>query len=126
MIAGDMTWPARLCCLILSTMAKTIKAIGQASKLGWFFIHDRTSGKLIKRSEPFIQQENLFARPTAEGVRIVPGPLGACSWSPVSYHPGMQRVFIAGIYQPSLFYSRKLTPSPGRPWESYTFFKKGQ
>ena len=103
---------------------KTIKAVGQASKLGWFFIHDRQTGRLIRRSEPVINQENLFARPTAEGVRIVPGTLGAVSWSPAAYHPGLQQVYIAGIYQPSLFYSRKLEPKPGAPWQSYTFFRK--
>jgi glucose dehydrogenase len=102
----------------------TIKAVGQASKLGWFFIHDRKTGELIRKSEPFIRQENLFARPNEKGVRIVPGTLGAASWSPVAYHPALNTVYIAGIYQPSLFFSRKLTPSPGMPWESYTFFRQ--
>jgi len=102
----------------------TIKAVGQASKLGWFYIHDRVSGELLLRSEAFIPQDNLFARPTADGVRIVPGTLGASSWSPVAYHPGLQAVYVAGIYQPSLFFSRKLTPEPGKPWESYTFFRQ--
>ena len=103
---------------------KTIKAVGQASKLGWFFIHDRQTGKLIRRSEPFIKQENLFAPPSEAGVRIVPGTLGAVSWSPVAYHPGLQQVYIPGIYQPSLFFSRKLEPQTGAPWQSFTFFKK--
>ena len=103
---------------------KTIKAVGQASKLGWFYIHDRVTGELLLRSEAFIQQENLFARPTENGVRIIPGTLGASSWSPVAYHPGLQAVYVAGIYQPSLFFSRKLTPEPGKPWESYTFFRQ--
>ena len=103
---------------------KVVKAVGQASKLGWFFIHDRQTGKLIRRSDAFVKQENLFARPTAEGVRIIPGTLGAVSWSPVAYHPGLRHVYIAGIYQPSMFFSRKLEPKPGKPWKSYTFFKK--
>lgn len=103
---------------------KTFKAVGQASKLGWFYIHDRMTGELLLRSEPFIQQENLFAKPDEDGVRIVPGTLGASSWSPVAYHPEHQSVYIAGIYQPSRFYSRKLTPEPGKPWESYTFFRQ--
>ena len=102
---------------------KTIKAVGQASKLGWFFIHDRLTGDLLLRSDPFIQQENLFARPTQDGVRIVPGTLGASSWSPVAYDPERQRVFISGIYQPSLFFNRTLEPGPGKPWSSYTFFR---
>lgn len=105
---------------------KTIKAVGQASKLGWFYIHDRITGKLLIRSDAFIKQENLFARPDADGERIVPGTLGASSWSPVAYNPGLQAVYIAGIYQPSLFYSRKLTPEPGKPWESYTFFRQAE
>ncbi len=102
----------------------TIKAVGQASKLGWFFIHNRETGELIRKSEPFIRQENLFARPNEKGVRIVPGTLGAASWSPVAYHPALNTVYIAGIYQPSLFFSRKLTSSPGMPWENYTFFRQ--
>lgn len=102
---------------------KTVKAVGQASKLGWFFIHNRETGDLLKRSEPFIPQENMFTRPTAEGVRIVPGTLGATSWSPAAYHPEEKAVFVSGIVQPSMFYSRTLTPEPGKPWESYTFFR---
>jgi len=103
---------------------RVVKAVGQASKTGWFFIHDRATGELLLRSEPFIKQENLFAPPDADGERIVPGTLGATSWSPVALHPALDLVFVAGIYQPSEFYSRKLTPAPGRPWESYTFFKQ--
>jgi PQQ-dependent dehydrogenase (methanol/ethanol family) len=103
---------------------KTIKAVGQASKLGWFYIHDRSTGELLLRSDPFIQQENLFARPTDAGVRIVPGTLGASSWSPVAFNPESQSVFISGIYQPSLFFNRQLNPEPGKPWDSYTFFRQ--
>ena len=102
----------------------TIKAVGQASKLGWFFIHDRQTGELIRRSEAFVKQENLFAQPSPEGARIIPGTLGAVSWSPIAYHPGLGRVYIPGIHQPSLFFTRRLEPKPGRPWQSYTFFKK--
>ena len=103
---------------------KTIKAVGQASKLGWFFIHDRETGRLIRISEPFIQQENLFALPSETGTRIVPGTLGAASWSPVAYHPQTHLVYVPGIYQPSMFYTKKLTPRPGKPWQSYTFFQQ--
>ena len=103
---------------------RVIRAVGQASKTGWFFIHDRASGELLLRSEPFIHQENLFAPPDEDGERIVPGTLGATSWSPVALHPVLDLVYVAGIYQPSEFYSRKLTPAPGRPWQSYTFFKQ--
>ena len=102
---------------------ETIKAVGQASKLGWFFIHNRETGELLLKSDAFIKQENLFAIPNETGVRVVPGTLGASSWSPVAYHADLKTVYISGIYQPSLFVSRKLTPTPGKPWASYTFFR---
>jgi len=102
---------------------KTIKAVGQASKLGWFFIHDAATGELLKVSQPFIEQDNLFAQPSEQGTRIVPGTLGAASWSPVAFDPNVNAVYIAGIYQPSVFHSIKLDPKPGKPWESYTYFK---
>lgn len=79
---------------------------------------------MIRKSESFIPQENLFALPSEEGTRIVPGTLGATSWSPVAYNPNTAMVYITGIYQPSLFISRTLTPKPGKPWASYTFFQK--
>jgi len=102
---------------------KPVAAVGQASKLGWFFLHERDSGRLLLRSRAFVPQENLFAPPTAQGVRIAPGTLGAVSWSPVAYHPGLGLAFIAGIHQPSLFYSRDLQPTPEQPWRSIAYFR---
>jgi alcohol dehydrogenase (cytochrome c) len=42
---------------------RVVPAVGQASKLGWFYVHDRASGALLYKSEPFVQQDNLFAAP---------------------------------------------------------------
>jgi len=102
---------------------KTIKAVSQASKIGWLFIHDRATGELLLRSDAFVPQENLFARPNEEGVRIAPSTFGATSWSPAAYYPELNSMFIAGIYTSATFYSRKLIPEPGKPWTSFTFFK---
>ncbi len=102
---------------------KTIKAVSQASKIGWLFIHDRATGELLLRSDAFVPQENLFARPSEEGARIAPSTFGATSWSPAAYYPELNSMFIAGIYTSATFYSRKLIPEPGKPWTSFTFFK---
>lgn len=101
----------------------SVQAVAQASKLGWLFIHDRETGELLLRSDAFVPQENLFAQPTEEGVRIAPSTFGATTWSPASYYPELNTMFIGGIYTAATFYSRKLTPEPGKPWESFTFFK---
>jgi glucose dehydrogenase len=97
--------------------------VGQASKTGWFYLFDRDSGDLLSKSEPFVPQENLFARPDEAGVRISPSALGACSWSPVAVDEQKQRVYIAGTHQPAMYYSRRLSPDSKRPWTSYSFFK---
>lgn len=102
----------------------TVPVVGQASKLGWLFVHHRETGELIYKSEAFSPQENLFARPSTEGVRIAPGTLGAISWTPVALNPETDTVFIPGIYQAAMFYTRQLTPAEGGREQSYSFFKQ--
>ena len=79
---------------------KNIAAVGQASKTGWFYIHDRTTGKLLKKSDAFVPQQNMFAKATFDGVVVYPGILGGSNWSPVSVDEAHQRVFVAGIHAP--------------------------
>lgn len=79
---------------------KTIAAVGQASKTGWFYIHDRTTGQLLKKSDAFVPQQNMFKKATFEGITVYPGILGGANWSPVSVDEANQRVFIAGIHAP--------------------------
>ena len=53
---------------------KTIPAAGEAGKVGWFFIVNRETGKLIRKSEPFVpMSKNMFTTPTKEGVRDAAG-----------------------------------------------------
>ena len=82
---------------------KTVAAVGQASKTGWFYIHDRATGKLLKKSDAFVPQQNMFKKATVEGIVIYPGILGGSNWSPVSVDEQNQRVFIEGIHSPILY-----------------------
>lgn len=79
---------------------KSIPAVGQASKTGWFYVHDRATGKLLIKSDAFVPQSNLFVHATKEGVRVHPGVLGGSNWSPTSLDELHQRVFIAGLHMP--------------------------
>jgi glucose dehydrogenase len=81
----------------------TIPAIGQASKMGWFYVHDRRSGELLYKSEPFVPQINLFARPTREGVRISPGALGGSNWSPVAFDAESGLAYVAASHSPTRY-----------------------
>lgn len=106
----------------LNVDGKPRDVVAQAGKVGWLFIHDRETGELLRRSAPFVPQENLFARPTAEGVRVAPAAIGGCSWSPISVDLAQRRAFVAAVHWPAMYYSRKLE-QPGLPWDSYTFVK---
>lgn len=90
---------------------KMIAAVGQAGKTGWFYIHDRATGKLLKKSEAFVPQHNLFKKATAEGTIVYPGILGGSNWSPVSVDEINQRVFVSGIHAPIKY---TLHETPGK------------
>jgi glucose dehydrogenase len=89
---------------------KSIPAVGQASKTGWFYVHDRVTGKLLKKSDAFVPQQNLFKKATFEGTVVYPGILGGSNWSPVSIDEESQRVFVAGIHAP-IKYTLHETPA---------------
>ena len=89
---------------------KSVAAVGQASKTGWFYIHNRTTGELLKKSQAFVPQKNMFKKATFDGVVVYPGILGGANWSPVSVDEANQRVFVAGIHAP-IKYTLHETPS---------------
>ncbi|MDP2248492.1 MAG: PQQ-binding-like beta-propeller repeat protein, partial [Nitrosomonadales bacterium] len=94
---------------------KQIKAVGQASKTGWFYVHDRRTGQLLFKSEAFVPQENLFAKATTEGTRIFPGILGGSNWSPISVDEAKQQVFVAGIHAPIKYTLHETPGKDGAP-----------
>jgi alcohol dehydrogenase (cytochrome c) len=67
---------------------KTIPAAGEAGKVGWFFIVNRETGKLIRKSAPLVRMNaNMFKPPTKAGVDTLPGANGGAEWSPPAYSP---------------------------------------
>lgn len=79
---------------------KTVAAAGEAGKTGWFYIVNRDTGKLIRRSEAFVDQsKNMFTQPTKEGVQMLPGANGGAEWSPPAYSPLTHDVYILGMNQ---------------------------
>lgn len=92
---------------------KTIPAVGQASKTGWFYIHDRNTGQFLTKSAPFVPQHNLFAKPSQEGTVIYPGILGGANWSPVSLDEKHQKVYVAAMHSPIKYTVHETTVNPG-------------
>ncbi len=87
---------------------QTVPAAGEAGKTGWFYIVNRNTGKLIRRSDAFVDQsKNMFSQPTMEGVQMLPGANGGAEWSPPAYSPLTHAVYILGMNQLMTFTTGK-------------------
>lgn len=99
---------------------KRIAAVGQASKLGWFYVHNRETGQLIFKSDAFVPQHNMFASATEAGERIYPGVLGGVNWSPVAVDQRQALVFVAGIHWPVRYTLHHVPATGAKPEIRYS------
>jgi PQQ-dependent dehydrogenase (methanol/ethanol family) len=97
-----------------------VPAVGQASKTGWFYVLDRRDGRFLYKSEAFVPQNNMFSRPTHDGVVIAPGAAGGASWSPVSLDPRTGLVYVAALHMPMRYTVREVPATADKPAVRYT------
>lgn len=97
-----------------------VPAVAQAGKTGWLYVLDRRSGRLLYKSEAFVPQQNLFRRPTAEGIAIAPGATGGANWSPVSFDPRSGLVYVAALHMPIRYTVREIPADGDKPAQRYT------
>ena len=71
-----------------------------AGKTGWVYVIDAATGAYVRRSEPFVPQQNVFQEPTDSGVVVAPGPAGGANWWPSSYSPAHDLFYVVGIHMP--------------------------
>lgn len=100
----------------LKSGAGTTPALAHASKMGWVFVHDRQTGELLVRSEPFVPQLNLFSPPApGEGVLVAPGIAGGANWSPTAIDESQQLMFVAALHLPTRYIAHRVTRQDGTP-----------
>ncbi|MGD1068463.1 MAG: PQQ-binding-like beta-propeller repeat protein [Vulcanimicrobiaceae bacterium] len=88
---------------------RTIPCAGEAGKVGWFFIVDRTTGKLVRRSAPYVRMNrNMFAMR-----QVLPGANGGSEWSPPAYSPRTHDAYVLGINQLMDFKDSGASHAPG-------------
>lgn len=76
---------------------KMVPAAAQASKEGQVFIVNRETGKLIRKSAPYVMQsKNMWTVPSAKPVNIYPGPNGGDTWSPAAFSPLTRYFYVMG------------------------------
>lgn len=103
----------------LTVDGKKRAVVGQASKLGWYFVHDRDTGELLFKSDAFIPQSNLFKPPSPEGTVVAPGVAGGVNWSPASIDEAKGVAYVAAMHWPATYRSQTLPAADGRPEVRY-------
>jgi PQQ-dependent dehydrogenase (methanol/ethanol family) len=97
------------------------KVVVHAGKTAWVYVLDAESGKLIRRSDNFTPQENMFALPTDKGTRMLPGANGGSEWSPISIDPTLNYAYVAGLHQPMNYITHSAPWEKGRLWLGSAF-----
>jgi alcohol dehydrogenase (cytochrome c) len=97
------------------------KAVVHAGKTGWVYVLDAATGRLIRRSDAFVPQENMFAQPTAEGTRMLPGANGGQEWSPITVNPELQYAYTVGLHQPMHYKTHYAPYERGKLWLGSAF-----
>lgn len=123
----DYTATQSLVIADLKIEGKTRKVIMHAPKNGFFYVIDRTNGKLIS-AKPYTPVtwatgidmktgrpvENPAARYGVKPEEVMPGPIGGHNWQPMAYNPQTGLVYIPVIESSFAFNQEKpLAYEPG-------------
>lgn len=114
---------------------RTVPAVGNGSKTGYFYVMDRVTGKFLYQSEPVVRVQNLFTPATKDGILRAPGGGGGIGVSPTSYDPNTGYVYAAAIDRPAkvtlmtvpgkagfpdIEYERSVAVPPNEAWGTLT------
>ena len=97
------------------------KVVVHAGKTGWMYVLDAGTGKLVRKSTNFVPHENIFALPTPEGTRMLPGANGGAEWSPIAIDPNLNYAFVAALHQPMHYKVHSAPWEKGRLWLGSAF-----
>ncbi|MDQ3136070.1 MAG: PQQ-binding-like beta-propeller repeat protein [Gemmatimonadota bacterium] len=95
---------------------KMIPGVIHGGKTGHVYVHDRSNCQLIRFSEAMIPQENMWALPTAEGARMLPGANGGVEWSPMAFSPRTRLAYALNLHQPMTYHVEQAKYPGGKLW----------
>src|SRR2546430_1944905 len=99
------------------------KAVVEAGKPGFVYVLDAATGKLIRRSQAFVPQQNMYTQPTADGVFMLPGANGGQEWSPIAVHPDLAYAYTVALHQPMHYKVHYAPWEKGRLWLGSAFVR---
>ena len=97
------------------------KVVVHAGKTGWVYVLDAATGKLVRRSDAFVPQENMFALPSAKARGCCRAPTAASEWSPIAIDPTLGYAFVAALHQPMHYKVHTAPWEKGRLWLGSAF-----
>jgi PQQ-dependent dehydrogenase (methanol/ethanol family) len=78
-----------------------IPAVAEAGKTGWLYVLNRTNGKLLHLSDPFVPQPNVYHAIANKAAPIQPGDSGGAI-GPIAYDPALHAAFVGANVEPEL------------------------
>jgi alcohol dehydrogenase (cytochrome c) len=102
-------------------MVEGKKVVVHAGKTGWVYVLDAADGKLVRKSDAFVPQENMFALPSEKGTRMLPGANGGAEWSPIAIDPTLKYAYVAALHQPMNYIVHTAPWEKGRLWLGSAF-----
>jgi len=90
---------------------RMVPAAAEASKVGNVFIVNRLTGKLLRRSDPFVKESaTKFTPPSDTPVTIYPAMNGGSQWSPPAYSPKTHDMYVMGVNEAATFTTQQVKP----------------
>jgi PQQ-dependent dehydrogenase (methanol/ethanol family) len=94
----------------------TVPGVLHGGKTGHVYVHNRDDCSLIRFSEAMVPQENMWALPTAEGERMLPGANGGVEWSPMTVNADLGLVYAINLHQPMTYHVESSPYPEGKIW----------
>lgn len=92
----------------LTLGGRRVPAVAHAGKTGWVYLVDRSNGRLLFKSDPFVPQRHLFTPPRpGDGVVVAPGIAGGANWSPSAFDPTRQLLFVGALHLPTRYVAQE-------------------
>lgn len=83
---------------------KNVEAIAAASKTGRVFFFEKSNGKVLGRSERFVpKNDQMFRRPTIQGIEVAPGAAGGANWPPLAYSKNQDLLYVPASHRPTWY-----------------------
>jgi alcohol dehydrogenase (cytochrome c) len=95
---------------------KMVDVVIHGGKTGHIYVHERSTGKMIRFSEAMIPQENMWVLPTKDGARMLPGANGGVEWSPMAVNPKLRLAYAANLHQPMTYHVEEAAYPNGKLW----------